>query len=511
MTRRRVFLSIFAALLAALALAGVALALGPSALARQVVAGGGGSAAGGQVALNDTIGQPAIGPSAGSPPGGPAIALNAGYWTGQVVEQTICDVVENTPYLFKVNWPVTITLQTRGSIACLHVRQSDHDHPQAATAPGQGNVGRGQYWTISASDSLGAPASGYSLTLSLSHPGASAPWACRFAGPAWDCGDASQTSFTPSSVTRSPVTALSDWALADNGAPNISAIADQTTDEDQPTPAIPFTVGDPETAAAALTVTVSSSNPSLAPLSGISLGGSGAQRSVTISPAPDQFGTAVLNLRVSDGLVTASESFTLTVRPVNDAPVVNAGPDQSADEGSPVSFSGGFYDIGLLALQAGEGIRWDFGDGFGASGALTPTHTFSDNGLYTVTLTITDTLAGVGKDQMQVTVANLPPVLGPLGNQSALILTPLTVQVSYSDPGASDSHTAQIDWGDGTVTAGVVDPLAAIVTGSHKYAAPGAYTLTITLSDDDNGQDSLIVPVAVSDHIVIYLPVVLAK
>src|SRR5207237_8557566 len=66
-------------------------------------------------------------------------------------------------------------------------------------------------------------------------------------------------------------------------------------------------------------------------------------------------------------------------------PSANAGLDQSAKEGSSVSFSG-TASGGAAPL----GYRWDFGDGGSASGTLTPSHTYADHGSYTATLTVTD-------------------------------------------------------------------------------------------------------------------------
>ncbi len=80
-----------------------------------------------------------------------------------------------------------------------------------------------------------------------------------------------------------------DFALArydggtGNTAPTISNITDQGTDEDTPTGAISFTVGDGEIAAGSLTVTASSNNQTVAPDANIALGGSGANRTVIIT------------------------------------------------------------------------------------------------------------------------------------------------------------------------------------------------------------------------------------
>ena len=109
-----------------------------------------------------------------------------------------------------------------------------------------------------------------------------------------------------------------------NDAPTITAIADQSTAEDTPTSAIAFTVGDVETAAGSLTVTGSSSNPTLVPNGNITFGGSGANRTVTVSPAANQSGTTTITVTVSDGSATTPEAFVLTVNAVNDPPTITA-------------------------------------------------------------------------------------------------------------------------------------------------------------------------------------------
>src|SRR5262249_7531363 len=79
-----------------------------------------------------------------------------------------------------------------------------------------------------------------------------------------------------------------------NTPPTISSIANQTINEDGATSAIAFTIGDAETSASGLTVAGSSSNTTLVPNANISLGGSGASRTVTVTPSANQFGTATI-------------------------------------------------------------------------------------------------------------------------------------------------------------------------------------------------------------------------
>lgn len=98
-----------------------------------------------------------------------------------------------------------------------------------------------------------------------------------------------------------------------NTAPTITGIADTATSPNVPTPAIPFTIGDAETAAAMLTLIPSSSNTDLVPDANIVFGGSGADRTVTITPAAGQIGSTTITLVVCDGFAFAMDSFVLTV------------------------------------------------------------------------------------------------------------------------------------------------------------------------------------------------------
>src|SRR5207249_620992 len=62
------------------------------------------------------------------------------------------------------------------------------------------------------------------------------------------------------------------------------------------------------------------------------------------------------------------------------------------------------------------------------------------------------------------------------------------VQVAtFTDPGTLDTHTALINWGDGTTSPGTVVESGGSgqVLGSHAYATVGAYTITVTVTDDD--------------------------
>ena len=234
-----------------------------------------------------------------------------------------------------------------------------------------------------------------------------------------------------------------------------------------------------------------------------------ADGSFVYTPTPNFNGTLTFTYYANDGVENSLPTLvSISVGPVNDVPMANAGADQAADEGEPVSFSGVYIDPGLLSIQAVE-ITWNFGDGASVTGTLTPTHAYADDGIYTVTLMVDDGDGGTGVDTLLVTVANVAPTLDPIAGQSVVAGQPLTLTAAYADPGALDTHTAVIDWGDGFTE--TLD-LAAGLTSfdlAHAYAAAGAYTVTLTLTDDDGGLDTLTFLVTVEPAgYIILLPVI---
>lgn len=133
-----------------------------------------------------------------------------------------------------------------------------------------------------------------------------------------------------------------------NSAPIITTIPAQTIGEDSATEALAFVIGDAESPMAALSVEVASSNPALIPVGRIALGGSGAERSLTLTPMPDQSGTAVITVTLSDGEHQTDSSFLLTVTPINDAPTLSIISDPA-----PIHEGATLQHIALRGISAG--------------------------------------------------------------------------------------------------------------------------------------------------------------
>lgn len=72
----------------------------------------------------------------------------------------------------------------------------------------------------------------------------------------------------------------------------------------------------------------------------------------------------------------------------------------------------------------------------------------------------------------------------------------VSVSGSFGDPGR-DTHTVSVNWGDGTIEQLAVDQLNDTFAGQHAYSTGGIFTVTITVTDDDNDTSEALTTVAV--------------
>ena len=117
-------------------------------------------------------------------------------------------------------------------------------------------------------------------------------------------GESGTTTITIA-VSDGTLNASTNFVLTVNAAntpPTITAIGPQSTNENTPTGAIAFTIGDAETPPSGLTLSATSSNATLVPNANITFGGgTGADRNVVITPAAGESGTTTITIAVSDG------------------------------------------------------------------------------------------------------------------------------------------------------------------------------------------------------------------
>ncbi len=199
----------------------------------------------------------------------------------------------------------------------------------------------------------------------------------------------------------------------------------------------------------------------------------------------------------------------------NVPPVVNAGPDRTVNEGDMVSFAGTFSDVEYPDTHE---ATWDWGDyqkpepGIvnetnappKAQGKVTGSHAWGDNGTYSVTLTVRDDDGGVGKDQLAVTVLNVPPIVDAGRDMYAYPCTPITLTGNFTDPGWLDTHVGTWEFGDCPPPQPAVireknEPPkgVGVAIASHTYEHCGTYNAICTVIDDDGGvgEDTTIIRV----------------
>ncbi len=257
-------------------------------------------------------------------------------------------------------------------------------------------------------------------------------------------------------------------------APTITAIPNVTINEDASTGALTFTIADVDPGSTLTVLNPTSSNTALVPSTGIVLGGTGGSRTITVTPLANQFGSTLITLSVSDGCLSNSMSFTVTVNPVNDAPtcVLGAAPTAPACSG-PVTLAGFVSSISpgpanestqTVALA----ITGNTNPGLFLAGGLpavssTGTLTFTPGlvaGSATITLTLTDSggtaNGGVNTTSVTFTITLTPdtaPTISSIANvtineDSSTAALPFTV--GDVDPGttftvsASSSNTALV-------------------------------------------------------------------
>ncbi len=213
----------------------------------------------------------------------------------------------------------------------------------------------------------------------------------------------------------------------------------------------------------------------------------------TGTPA-DSF-TVQIIINDGDGGSDFADSPLITVN--NVAPSVNAPTVdiEPSDEGEAVVASADFTDPGIPDTFT---CTVDYGEGDGSQpGTVTgntcdgPSHTYGDNGSYTVEICVTDDDTGEGCNSSSHEVLNVPPTVDP----PAVDIEPsnegqeVVASADFTDPGFDDSpFTCTVDYGDGSAAqTGAVTGMTCTGPG-YTYADNGSYTVEICVTDKDDGE-----------------------
>jgi hypothetical protein len=318
--------------------------------------------------------------------------------------------------------------------------------------------------------------------------------------------------------------------IAVDDPPTIKGITDKTIMEDGTTGPLAFIIGDPDTKIADLVVTRDSSNPAVIPLAGVVLGGSGVNRTVTVTPAHNAFGSSVITLAVSDGTTVVSTTFTVTVTPVEDAPTISNIPDDSMNAGQTkeVDFvvddaETAAADLKVTFTQSGGPSLTISVGGSGADRSLSIMAPSGQDGTVTITVTVTDGAGLTASDMFVMTVNNIndPPVVtvpgpqslqsdgGGTGTGSIAFTSANPITVDDPDSGNANislhlvatngitttgtlpngvTRSAGADASADQTLSGPVDLLTKAIDGLLFTSKPGfAGTATLTVTADDGG------------------------
>ena len=162
--------------------------------------------------------------------------------------------------------------------------------------------------------------------------------------------------------------------------------------------------------------------------------------------------------------------------------------DTTIDESGTVQLSGSFRDAGTVDAHASR-IEW--GDGTSSAAAVdqatrrfSASHQYLDDGVYAISVSVTDDDGGHDEEQTSIKVANLPPQPRIAGVNQASKGSHVSLFAYATDPaGLFDPLT--LAW---TVTRSGTD--FAIGEGSRIEFMPdeaGTYEVRLTASDDDSG------------------------
>ena len=281
-----------------------------------------------------------------------------------------------------------------------------------------------------------------------------------------------------------------------NDAPTISAISDVTLNEDGNS-VVSITVQDVDSTN--LTITPTSDNQALLPDAGLSVAGTGPTYNLTVSPAANASGSAVVTVTVADeGGLTASASFTVTVTPVNDAPAISAIDPQTTPEDIAITIpftvsdpDNAFGELVITAISITPELVPDSSlviNGTDGNLTLTATPVANASGTAILRIQASDgTLTTRRTFDLVITPVNDAPSIAPVAAQTVEQDKSLTVSITVTDidsPAANLTASVLtldpnlVPDGNITFTGPVVDPNNATVS---------VYTVTITPASGVNG------------------------
>jgi formylglycine-generating enzyme required for sulfatase activity len=272
-----------------------------------------------------------------------------------------------------------------------------------------------------------------------------------------------------------------------NTSPTISDIPAQKIDKGSSTGALIFTVEDAQTSPSSLLLSASSSNTVVVPNSNIVIGGDGVNRTVTVTPVSSQTGTATITVTVSDGLLSRSDTFILTVIG-NTPPAISDIAARSINQGSSTgalafTINDAETVASALSLSASSSnaalipkSNIIFG-GRGKNRTVTVIPVSSKTGTAAITVTVSDGLLSSACSFVLTVEANrITSSLSKVVIAKGKPISPYTVRTNFS---AKNFSATNLPPGLRLQTNGVI---------SGNPTKAGTYNVTITAQKNQGGK-----------------------
>src|SRR3989441_1423148 len=156
--------------------------------------------------------------------------------------------------------------------------------------------------------------------------------------------------------------------------------------------------------------------------------------------------------------------------------VASVATSQSSSSSTIVSFS-----ASVTGGRKPYNLTWSFGDGTFGTGA-TPTHTYPAAGRYLAQVTVVDSQGLTGYGSTFVTVTGPPVILSIQQYPSpAFAGNYVNFYAAALDPDGGGIASYAWIWGDGSSDTTTYN------SAYHIYGLPGNYTMTLTVTDNDQG------------------------
>jgi PKD repeat protein len=232
----------------------------------------------------------------------------------------------------------------------------------------------------------------------------------------------------------------------------------------------------------------------------------GNPSSVTTAASFSTAGTYTLRLTATDSLLSSSDDVIIVVNATsstNQAPIVNAGPDQMITFPLAATLNGSATDDGLPSgvslTKAWIKVNGPGTVTFGNASSLTTTASFSQTGSYTLRLTVSDSLLSTS-DDIVIVVSPAPTNHAPsvnAGNDVSIVFPAgTTLTGNATDDGLPNGSSLTVSWSKVSGPGTVVFVNANSLNASATFTATGTYTLRLTGSDGSlTATDDVIVTV----------------